>query len=286
MPPKRVDEFDVYEFHVVVVQEGNSFIALGRDAGRIDVARISGPNLDDVRQEIRQILASKSEEYVGYSGAINTFLRAFPDGFYDSFFEFDERSYKIKAHEKAKEMLGRDLLRSQIDASQFSAVGESAKKIFINLIFPNEGMAFSSFLKAGDNARKFGPRFFALLYGDDFDVAFDDMVELLAPAGAAKWTILTYWPFILFPDRHMFMKPEVAQTAAHRLGEDFGYESRPSSRVYNRYLSFARRMREEIASLKPRDNIDVQTFMYAVGKPGFVREGVDRRARWIAKNNN
>jgi hypothetical protein len=30
----------------------------------------------------------------------------------------------------------------------------------------------------------------------------------------------------------------------------------------------------------PRDNIDMQTFMYAVGKEGFVRESLAARKKW------
>jgi hypothetical protein len=99
-------------------------------------------------------------------------------------------------------------------------------------------MAFKSFISIEKNAEAFSPLFVDLLYGNNFDASFDDLTSLLVPAGAAKWTILTYWPFILFPDRHMFMKPEIAQDSARRLGDDFGYESRPSSKIYRKYLAY------------------------------------------------
>jgi hypothetical protein len=73
----------------------------------------------------------------------------------------------------------------------------------------------------------------------------------------------------------------VAQESAHRLGDNFDYESRPSSKVYRKYLEYVSRLKIGISELQPRDNIDVQTFMYAVGKSGFVRDGVKRREDWM-----
>ena len=283
MPPKRVDEFDVYEFHVVIAEYESVFTAIGRDSSGKEVRRITSKNLEDAKKEIRQVLSVLSDDFVGYEGAINQFLRVFPGGFEDHFFQADERNYKIKAHEKAKLLFAKGKLSDAINAGHFLDIGQTARKVFTNLIFPNEGMAFNSFVKIEKNAKLFAPKFFALLHGDNFDVAFDDLSALLAPAGAAKWTILTYWPFILFPTRYMFLKPEVAQESARRLGDSFGYESRPTSIVYRRYLGYVTRLREKISHLKPRDNIDVQTFMYAVGKSGFVREGEERRRVWLAE---
>src|SRR4051794_35944907 len=99
MPPKRLEEFDVYEFHVVIAEDGGGYVAIGRDKSKAEVLRIISKNLAELRNEIRQQLTTKSDDFVGYAGAINQFLRAFPHGFEDAFFLFDERNYKVKAHE-------------------------------------------------------------------------------------------------------------------------------------------------------------------------------------------
>jgi hypothetical protein len=286
MPARRVDEFDVYEFHVIIAESDGAYTAIGRDQNHQEVQRIKSTNLDDARAEIRQLLSAKSEDYVSYNGAINQFLRVYPQGFQDPYFMFDERNYKIKAHGKATTLLAKETLSNQIAKKQFLEISENARKVFINLIFPNEAMSFKDFLKIEKNAAAFAPILFQLLYGNDFNSAFDDLSTLLARGAAAKWTILTYLPFIVFPDKHMFMKPEVAQESARRLGDDFSYESRPNSIVYQKYLAYTSRLREGISELHPRDNIDVQTFMYAVGKNGFVREGVERRAKWMASRSS
>lgn len=283
MPQKRINEFDVYEFHVIVAEDKGIFTAVGRDKTGNEVYREQSKDLEALKVDVRSRLSRLSDDFVGYEGAINQFLRAFPGGFSDPFFLKDERDYKIKAHEKAKRTLDEGILRRLVSQKKFTEIGEAARKTFINLVFLNEAMAFKSFIQFERNAQSFAPLLVDLLYGQDFESAFNDMSHLLRPAGAAKWTILTYWPFIVFPDRHMFLKPEVAQESARRLGEHFDYESHPTASSYASYLGYIKNLRSHISDLNPRDNIDVQTFMYAVGKSGFVREGVERRKTWLAK---
>jgi hypothetical protein len=219
MPPRRIEEFDVYEFHVVVGEDKGVFTAIGRDKSGNEIYRSQSSDLEDVRSDVKSRLSQLSDDFVGYDGAVNQFLRVYPGGFSDPYFLKDEREYKIKAHEKAKRTLNEDVLRELLSQGKFLEIGEAARKTFINLIFPNEAMAFKSFVQIERNARAFSPVFVDLLHGVSFESTFDEMSSLLRPARAATWTILTYWPFILFPDRHMFLKPEVALESARRLGE-------------------------------------------------------------------
>ena len=69
----------------------------------------------------------------------------------------------------------------------------------------------------------------------------------------------------------MFMKPDIVRLCAHRLGFDLLYETPPTLEAYRSLLEFADFVRDGIASLEPEDNIDVQSFMYVVGAPGYVR---------------
>jgi hypothetical protein len=43
-------------------------------------------------------------------------------------------------------------------------------------------------------------------------------------------------------------------------------------------------IRNGIRSLEPRDNIDVQTFMYVVGKEGYVAEAAADRKKYEARS--
>ena len=284
MAVKRVEEFAFREFRVVVGVDSSGHVAVGYDGQGDEIDRTSPCALEDAKVEIKTLLARKSEDFVDFPSAIRLFRRAYPEGFEDPFFYDDERKYKIDAHKTARDLLGKDQLSNLMAADDCVSVSAAARKVFINLVFPNEAIAFSEFLKRdGSACAEFAHHLFALLHGDAFDEAFDRIAVLLKPFGAAKWPILTYWPFILWPDKHMFLKPEVAQECAWRLGEDFGYESYPRSEVYRRYLNFVTTLRKGIAPLKPRDNIDVQTFMYAIGKRGFVRHTEQARLTWEAK---
>jgi hypothetical protein len=83
----------------------------------------------------------------------------------------------------------------------------------------------------------------------------------------------------------MLLKPELAQLCAYRLGYELDYTPAPNARSYQSYLGLIDQIRNGIGSLEPRDNIDVQTFMYVVGKEGYVAEAIAERSKYEAKSN-
>jgi hypothetical protein len=80
----------------------------------------------------------------------------------------------------------------------------------------------------------------------------------------------------------MFLKPTIVQTCAERMGYDLHYEPLPNPETYRSLLGFTEFLRDGIAALEPKDNIDLQTFMYVVGKGGYVQHAVSDRERWEA----
>ena len=65
----------------------------------------------------------------------------------------------------------------------------------------------------------------------------------------------------------MFLKPEATKDFAERVGHRFAstYEPRLEMAVYESLLDLASKTTSEIAELKPRDRIDVQSFIWVVG---------------------
>lgn len=65
----------------------------------------------------------------------------------------------------------------------------------------------------------------------------------------------------------MFLKPEVTKDHAARVGHPFAsvYEPRLSFEVYASLLDLAERTDTELHDLKPRDLIDIQSFVWVVG---------------------
>jgi hypothetical protein len=94
-----------------------------------------------------------------------------------------------------------------------------------------------------------------------------DMERALKPHGAAKWTVVTYLPFLWRPETHMFLKPEVTKDFAARVGHRFAsdYEPRLKLDVYHSLLDLASETEQELSELEPRDWIDVQSFIWVVG---------------------
>ena len=74
------------------------------------------------------------------------------------------------------------------------------------------------------------------------------MERALKPHDAAKWTVVTYLPFLWRPEAHMFLKPEVTNEFAvgvgHRFADD--YEARLDIGVYESLLDLAERTSAEM----------------------------------------
>ena len=68
----------------------------------------------------------------------------------------------------------------------------------------------------------------------------------------------------------MFLKPTVTLDFADRVGSDFRtrYSSDPNGKTYEALLELGQQTREAIAQLQPRDNIDIQAFIWVVGEYG------------------
>jgi hypothetical protein len=83
------------------------------------------------------------------------------------------------------------------------------------------------------------------------------------------WPLLTVFGFIAQPDRHMFLKPNVTRRAADAYGFNFLYRSRPDFETYSCLLAFAEQVRKDQQALRPRDMIDIQSFMWVQGSDEY-----------------
>jgi hypothetical protein len=80
---------------------------------------------------------------------------------------------------------------------------------------------------------------------------------------------MTYFLFIADPDNHMFLKPTVTQNAADLCAFELNYSSSLNWRTYRCLLDFSGYLKSSLTDLglKPRDMIDVQSFMWCIA-PG------------------
>ncbi len=205
------------------------------------------------------------------------FLRFFPGGFRDETYIDWERGYKWTAHETWEEQLGRERLRHLIDEGEQSKAGAIAARIEsrTNLLFSFEKMALRDAIKSPEGARAFIEGLFDFLYGRaTLESRFNRWVDVVAALPRRQtrvltWPVVTVFGMIARPDEQIFLKPNVTRTAAREYGFDLRYTSKPSWDTYASYLEFASTIRRDLRDLRPRDLIDIQSFMWVQGSDEY-----------------
>ena len=61
----------------------------------------------------------------------------------------------------------------------------------------------------------------------------------------------------------------MTRAAADRYGYDFPYRSRPGWETYRALLDFATTIRADLADWRPRDMIDIQSFIWVTGSAEY-----------------
>jgi hypothetical protein len=205
------------------------------------------------------------------------FLRFFPKGFYDPKYIDWERGYKWDAHERWEETLGRETHRALIGEGDFTEVARRAVGIEsrTNLLFSFEKMALRDAVKPAAGARTFAEGLWEFLYGRGSDrTKFERWCEVVGglprrQTRVLTWPVVTIFGFLALPDVHFFLKPMVTRTAAAEYGYDFQYRSRPNWDAYSSLLDFARLVRTDLQDLRPRDMIDIQSFLWVQGSDEY-----------------
>jgi hypothetical protein len=205
------------------------------------------------------------------------FLRAFPGGFQDETYLEWERGYKWNAHRRWRDMLSEATFRRMIDERRFQEIASLAISIEsrTNLLFSFEKMALRDAVRSPAGAQAFATALFDLLHGDDaLEVRFSSWVAAVSrlprrQTRVLTWPLVTVFGFIAQPATHFFFKPTVTREAARRYGVDLPYASRPSWPLYRDLLAFVREVRRDISDLKPRDMIDLQSFLWVQGSDEY-----------------
>jgi hypothetical protein len=205
------------------------------------------------------------------------FLRFFPGGFSDETYLDWERDYKARAHERWEEQLGRREFSALLRAGDHQEAARRAVAIEsrTNLLFSFEKMALRDAVRSPAGARIFAEGLYEFLGSRSVtESAFDrwrDAVERLPrrQTRVLTWPLVTVFGFLAQPDRHMFLKPNVTREAARQYGFDFRYASRPNWDTYRSVLAFAEQVRRDQHDLRPRDMIDLQSFIWVQGSDEY-----------------
>lgn len=206
------------------------------------------------------------------------FLRFFPGGFRDPTYLDWERNYKAEAHKRWVELLGPAPYRRLLRAGRHAEVAGHAVRIEsrTNLLFSFEKMALRDAVRTPAGARRFAEELYVLLYGRarDLEARFSRWCDAVASLPRRQtrvltWPVTTVFPFLALPDEHFFLKPNVTRLAARRYGGEFEYRSRPNWETYQSLLRFAASVRRDLRDLRPRDLIDIQSFLWVQGSDEY-----------------
>lgn len=267
MPPKTIREGSLGKITLRLLQSGTEYIGVTIEAGRA-TQQTSGPDADAVWAELHAKLTREGPNWFGYAGAKARFLHWFADGFASAAYLRDERNYKLKAKADLEKTTPVE------EAANGSGHGEAVLRAYraTNLLYPVEKTRLQGLLRGadGDAFIRAAARF-AL---GESKTALRSMESLLRPHDNAKWTVVTYLPFLWRPDAHIFLKPEVTKDFAERVGHDLAhsYSADLDIRTYEDLLDMAGSIRNAFADLEPRDMIDVQSVIWVVGD---YRDGRD-----------
>lgn len=218
-----------------------------------------------------------SAESRARSRCLKKFLHYFPGGFQGKKYLAWERDYKWNAHLQWKEKLNRQSFKELLEEENYSDIAKLAVTIEskTNLLFSFEKMALRDAVKTKESAKLFAEGLYKFIYGrtslqNKFDAYRDMLANLpVKQTRVLTWPVLTVFGFIADPASHIYLKPTVTKKAAEKYKFEFRYSSKPSWDTYQSLLDFAALVRKDTSAYKPRDMMDIQSFIWVIGSEEY-----------------
>ena len=208
---------------------------------------------------------------------LKKFLYYFRKGYDDPKYMSWERQYKEVAHQQFQDDLNKNAFESLLKDKKFESIAERAVKIEsrTNLLFSFEKMALRDAVKSPDSAKTFATGLFDYIYGDEsLQVRFETFVTEVQKLPRKQtrvltWPLVTVFGFIANPKEHIFLKPMVTKKAAKKYDFPFNYQTIPNWNTYQSLLQFADIVRKDTISYRPKDFIDLQSFIWVLGSEEY-----------------
>jgi len=245
-------------------------------ADRLELAEVQKDAwLDNLDVEL--VASGELRTYLTQEAAIEKFLRRYPTGFTtdsSSAYWKDERGYKWDAHVAWNRLLDRATFKELLDAGKYGEIVNRAMRVIspVDLVSKFQKAALHDGLASPEAAKAFSVCEYEFLYGKGSDEArftrLAEMLHRLPQPGTtpARWTVATIVPFLAMPERYIFLKPEVTKEAAERRGFALNYKPSPNWLTYSSLLELARILMTDLRDLKPRDMIDIQSFIWVTAE--------------------
>lgn len=196
--------------------------------------------------------------------------KRFPDwnSFDHKHFQEEEIIYKRKAAELASKLLNETDLRKLITDGSYDEVISRLRKVaqatnFLHLSTPATGDLSILHTESLDKP-SFCAAVLDLLYGEGpAHVRLDRFSDYCKERGLPnKWTFPTYYLFLLFPEKEIFVKPSVAKWFMNFVGADKEYAAQPASPYYLWLKQVAKQLLMLLQPFGAKDMIDIQSFIW------------------------
>jgi hypothetical protein len=226
---------------------------------------------------MKLVITNKQSIQAAKKRCMQKFLYYFKKGFQDEKYIAWERQYKMDAHIQFRERLDQKSFKALLSSGSYEKIAQTAIQIEskTNLLFSFEKMAIRDAVKSKEGAKQFACGLFDYLYSSELlQRRFENFVEMISylprkQTRVLTWPLITVFGFIAQPDKHIFLKPKVTQRAAEKYKFDFDYISPPNWDTYESLLGFAEQIRLDTKHLRPRDHIDLQSFIWVMGSDEY-----------------
>ncbi len=205
------------------------------------------------------------------------FLYYFPKGYQGQKFIDWEREYKLNAHIQFRQEYNQVTYKKLLLEKEYEKIAAGIVRIEskTNLLFSFEKMALRDAIKPAEGAKAFSIGLYEYLYGKaDLQTRFENFVQVISglprkQTRVLTWPLVTVFGFLGNPAEHMFLKPRVTQAAAEKYRFSFDYKSKPNWNTYLSLLNFADEVWNDTKEYKPRDYIDIQSFIWVMGSEEY-----------------
>lgn len=221
------------------------------------------PVLDNLKAQKR---ASKFK-YQSLQQSIVYFLTRFPEGFYGDDFKKEMNNDNQKAHKQAQQLLNEELIIDCIIVADYQQITENVITVVnaSKLISSAEKADLREALSQQKSQKKFVLSLYKLLYcKESLQERFVSFSKVLQELNIAKWSIVSYFLFVIQPKRYLFIKPNVTQHASELCGFEINFKTQVNWLTYESTLKFSEYLFTELITLKPRNMTDVQSFMSCI----------------------
>jgi hypothetical protein len=211
----------------------------------------------------------KSRPMVTMAQAKKRLQELFPGALHGEKMQSQERAYKDELSRFAAATFASTALDRLMQVGQYAEIVELAygliKHSRNNFPSPFEKMALGNAIKTHSRSREFAKSFCEwVLPAHPTEQAFEAFAAELDHLGCAKWPILTSYRFLLHPQTDVLIKPTNLANAAEVARFKINYRSELKWLTYFSVMQFYKHVRSGIADLDPKDNIDVQNFIWCI----------------------